>query len=85
MSYVSEVADLVSSRLPVVKILSPADYALIAEWQKQEIPLVVVLKSINHIFDNIKGKELENLKLNEYFQNEVKKNFANWLQNQSTR
>lgn len=82
MNYISEVIDLFSSRCRKLTHLSPKDYALIAEWEKQEIPLFVVLNSINRIFDNLdQNNEFESIDVIEYFQNEVKKNFIDWLQN----
>jgi hypothetical protein len=80
MSYVTEVANLFLSRCRRVKILSPMDYAIIAEWEKEEIPLAVVFESLNTVFDNLQQNiELVNIESIRHFQNEVKKNFANWL------
>jgi len=53
MSYVTEVAVLFISRCQYITILSPADYAIIAEWEKQEIPLVVVFDTLNRVFDDL--------------------------------
>jgi hypothetical protein len=82
MSYVTEVADLFLSRCRNVKILSPMDYATIAEWEKQEIPLTVVFNSLNRVFDNLPHNiEPVDIVSIGHFQNEVKKNFADWLHN----
>lgn len=83
MSYVSEVADLVS-RYRSAAILNPSEYALIAEWEKQGIPLVLILDSVSTIFDKLENRTRETTELNEFFHNEVKRNFADWLQNQSS-
>ncbi len=84
MSYVSEVADLVS-RCRSATILNPSEYALIAEWEKQEIPIVVILDSVKTIFDVAENGSRKNIALDEIFHNEVKRNFADWLQNKNKR
>ena len=82
MSYVTDVADLFLSRCQNLKILSPMDYATIAEWEKEEIPLAVVFDSLNHAFDNLpQQREPVNIESVGYFHNEVKKNYVNWLHN----
>ena len=81
MNYVTEVANLFLSRRQDGTILSPTDYATIAEWEKQEIPLAVVLDSINRVFDNLaQSNERVNIESISHFQSEIKKNFADWLQ-----
>lgn len=80
MSYVTDVADLFLSRCQIVVILSPTDYATIAEWEKQEIPLTVVFDSLNSVFDNLpQNNESVNIESIGHFHNEVKKGFADWL------
>ena len=80
MNYVTEVANLFLSRCDHIKILSPADYATIAEWEKEEIPIAIIIDSLNSGFDDI-IHNIEPIKIESigYFQNEVKKNFAEWL------
>jgi len=51
MKYVVEVADLFLARCCNNKVLSPMDFVTIAEWEKQEIPIEVVLRSINEVCD----------------------------------
>jgi hypothetical protein len=82
MSYITDVADLFLSRCQNIKFLSPIDYATIAEWEKQEIPLAIVVDSLNYVFDNpLQRVDLANIKSIKDFQSEVRKNFANWLHN----
>ncbi len=81
MSYVTEVADLFLSRCQSIKILSPMDYATIAEWEKQEIPLTVVFDSLNRAFDNLPQNNQVNIESISHFQNEFKKHFTDWLHN----
>lgn len=82
MSYVSEVADLVS-HCRSAAILDPSEYALIAEWEKQEIPIVVILDSVRTIFELVENSSHETIELNEIFHNKVRRNFAMWLQSQN--
>jgi hypothetical protein len=66
------------------QIFTSADYTIIAEWQKQEIPLHIVTRSINEVFDRraaYKGKT-KPIKSIEYFSEAVEDNFADWLQSQ---
>jgi hypothetical protein len=83
MSYVTEVAELFLSRCQYITILSPVDYSIIAEWEKQEIPLVVVFDTLNRVFDDLsQNNKSENIESIGYFHNQIKKSFADWLQNQ---
>lgn len=77
MSHITKVADLITSRDENVKILSPMDYAVIAEWEKQEIPLFVVIDSINRFFGNFRQDKIpvHIVSIGELHV-EVKKNFA---------
>jgi hypothetical protein len=80
MSYVTEIADLFLARNSGVKILKPEDYVIIAEWEKQEIPLFIVLDSINQGFAKNAHRQIESIG---FFQDEVKKQFTSWLQTQA--
>lgn len=84
MSYVTEVAALFLARFQNITILNPMDYVVISEWEKQEIPLSVVLSSINEVSDSLneENKEIESIG---YFQEAVKKNFRDWLQKQGEK
>src|SRR5687768_15856224 len=79
MNYVTAVADLFLTLNPGILILGPADYLIIAEWEKQEIPLEVVLASIE---EACPGPGHENARIDDlnYFRGIVKKNFEIWLQ-----
>jgi hypothetical protein len=74
MSYVSEAAELFISLNPDTPFLGPFDYLLIAEWEKQEIPLALVLDAIRrHSIGQEPVQHLTTLK------DEIKENYANWL------
>ena len=50
MNYVTEVADLVLELNPNLPLLNSDDYLVIAEWEKQGIPLAVVKTSLREAF-----------------------------------
>ena len=78
MSYVAEIADLFRSRWGDATILDPTDYAIIAEWEKQEIPIALVIAAIDEAFDRIQGDD-SGIDSVGYFQDIVKQNFREWL------
>lgn len=78
MNYVREVTDLFLSRCRDVTILSPIDFIMIAEWEKQEIPLEVILKSINEMCPDVKnGPRVRSVA---DIQDTVRQDFMDWLQ-----
>ena len=79
MSYVNDVSAIFQSRCPSAPVLSPEDYTLIAEWEKQEIPFEIVSDSINIMCDRLKGDTAE-IKSIKYFQSAIGNNFTAWLQ-----
>lgn len=72
------------ARLPDVTILDPMDYTIIVEWEKQEIPLSVVLCSINEVCDSLSDERVK-IESISYFQEAVRKNFKDWLQIQAQK
>ena len=86
MNYVIEVAELFVLRRQTAEILTPTDYEIIAEWEKEEIPLEIVLNSINHVFDRLaQSNEPFKIETIADVQTEVEKNFASWLQKLNDR
>ena len=81
-NYVADVADLLLSRCPEMTFLGAADYTIIAEWEKEEIPISVVLDSIKEVCENL-NVERANIASISHFQDPVKGKFRNWLQMQS--
>lgn len=78
MNYIGEVVDLFRSRCGDLKILGPMDYVIVAEWEKQEIPLAIVVAVINDVCDQVKdGTKIESVS---YFNEALKQNFRAWLQ-----
>ena len=56
-------------------ILKPNDFTIIAEWEKEEIPLTIVVKSIDECCDESHGNVLSI----EQLQKKVNDEFSKWL------
>ncbi len=80
MNYVAHVAELFRSRCGDTKILGSMDYVIIAEWEKQEIPLDVVSSAIDQTLQYL-GDANPSIDSVSTFQEKVKQNFNAWLQN----
>ena len=78
-NYVADVADLLLSHCPEMTFLGAADYTIIAEWEKEEIPIAVVLDSIKEICESLNG-EHANIASISHFHSPVKIKLINWLQ-----
>jgi hypothetical protein len=75
MNYVEEVADKFRESCPNEVILGPADFTLIAEWEKQEIPKEVVIDAIGELSEPGVHSVAD-------IRSGVKEYFVNWLQEQ---
>jgi hypothetical protein len=49
MNYVQEIADTFLEKCHNANVLGAADFTLIAEWEKQEIPKDVIVEAIAHL------------------------------------
>ena len=61
--------------------LSPLDWSLIESWQKRGVPLRLVLRGINTVFDSV-GKDpirLKGIKSLSYCKNEIESIYRDWL------
>ena len=66
-------------------MLSPLDWALIESWQEREIPLHIVLRGIESVFD-ISDKQphrKRTIKSIAYCKEEIEAQFAEWLETQT--
>ena len=79
MNYINEVCTVFQNRCPNITIMSPDDYRLIAEWEKQEIPLDIVAEAINSACDRLDHDTVE-IRSIRYFDTSIKDNFFAWLQ-----
>ncbi len=80
MNYITDVSELLLARCPNIAILGPTDYTIIAEWEKQEIPLEIVFRSINEVCDKVDGESVTAESIVD-FQGRVEQNFRDWLAN----
>ncbi len=61
-----------------IRILTPMDYVIIAEWEKQEIPIALVTSAIDEAFHRIQGGD-PGIDSIGYFQEIVMQGFREWL------
>jgi len=67
-------------------MLSPLDWALIESWQERQIPLHVVLRAIESVFDVFdRSKSVRTIKGLMYCREEVEAQFAEWSERQVGR
>lgn len=78
MNYVPEIANRFLYCCRHITILGPADFAIIAEWEKQDIPVAVVLESIEEVCGH--KTDGETILSVADIQGKVKQNFVAWLQ-----
>jgi hypothetical protein len=78
MNYICEVSELFQSRCNNDGILSPEDYTLIAEWEKEQIPFEIIAASINEVCNRLNGSAAE-IRSISYFQEAIRKRFRHWL------
>ena len=66
-------------------LLSPLDWALIQTWQEREVPLHVVLRAIEKVFDGVDSQPVarkRNVKSLTYCREEIEAQYAEWLEQQ---
>lgn len=77
MSYVSNIANSIRSRLSNTALLGPEMYTAIAEWEKREIPAAIVLIAIDEVCKQSES-HCEAIEI-DMFENVVIRNFRAWL------
>lgn len=84
-SYFSEIEETFIRRRGRNLLLSPLDWALIESWQEREIPLHIVVRGIENVFDahDKKPKNSRPVKSLFYCKDEIESQYANWLTMQS--
>lgn len=82
MDYVSNIAHSILARPGCMPVLGPEIYTAIAEWEKTEIPLPVVMISIDEVCggNDVNGT----LASIDILQTVVHKNFRIWLLSSNT-
>ena len=76
MNYVSNIAESLLSRPGCVPVLGPDIYTTIAEWEKKEIPLPIVIISIDEVCGSTGNGPLKSI---DGLQAVVSRNFRTWL------
>ena len=78
MNYVSNIAETILSHTRKSVVLGPELYTAIAEWEKKEIPVAVVLISIDEVYGQTKETFTERPPI-DLLQDTVLRNFTTWL------
>lgn len=66
-------------------LLSPLDWALIENWQEREIPLHIILRAIESVFDTAEKRpdKKRTIKSLSYCKEEIEAQFAEWAEMQT--
>jgi hypothetical protein len=83
-NYFSEIEETFVRRRGRNLLLSPLDWALIETWQERGIPLRVVLRSIERVFDGVDKQPAQKrtVKSLMYCREEIEVQYADWIQTQ---
>lgn len=83
MNYLQEIESEFFRLIGGRSLLSPLDWALADSWIKKEIPLRIVLRAMRETVENYEAKKFKSrIKTLRYFEPEVEKQFAEWLDSQ---
>jgi hypothetical protein len=83
-NYFSEIEETFVRRRGKHLLLSPIDWALIETWQERGVPLHVVLRGIEKVFDTYDNqpKQKRSVKSLFYCKEEIEAQYAEWLDRQ---
>lgn len=83
-NYFTEIEETFIRRRGKNLLLSPLDWALIETWQEREVPLHIVLRGIERVFDTIdkQPNRKRSVKSLFYCKEEIEAQFAEWLETQ---
>jgi hypothetical protein len=83
-NYFTEIEETFIRRRGKHLLLSPLDWALIESWQEREIPLRIILRGIENVFDAIEKNPNRqmNIKSLTYCRDEVEAQYADWQKTQ---
>jgi len=85
-NYFTEIEETFVRRRGRNLLLSPLDWTLIESWQEREIPLHIVLRAIESIFDAMEkkpGAQLRAVKSLSYCKEEIEAQYAEWIQSRT--
>lgn len=83
-NYFSEIEELFIRRRGRNLLLSPLDWALIETWQEREVPLSIILRGIEKVFDTVDKQENNKRPIKSllYCKGEIEAQYAEWLESQ---
>ncbi len=82
-NYYSEIEETFIKRRGKILLLSPLDWALMETWQEREIPLHIVLRAIEKVFDNYdKSNKKRTIKGLTFCREEIEAQHEEWLEAQ---
>lgn len=83
-NYFSEIEETFNRRRGKYLFLSPLDWALIESWQEKGVPLHIVLRGIEKVFDgyDAKPKTRRTIKSLIYCREEIEAQYDEWLERQ---
>lgn len=84
-NYFSEIEETFNRRRGKYLFLSPLDWALIESWQERGVPLHIILRGIEKVFDGIDAqpaKRKRSVKSLMYCREEIEAQYAEWLERQ---
>lgn len=82
-NYFSEIEETFIRRRGKNLFLSPVDWALMETWQERKIPLHIVLRGIEKVFDNYeKSKKKRTIKGLSFCREEIEAQYEEWLESQ---
>ncbi len=81
-NYFTEIEETFIRRRGKHLLLSPLDWALIESWQERGIPLRIVLRGIENVFDSVdkKTNRVQTIKSLTYCREEIETQYAEWLE-----
>jgi predicted ribosome quality control (RQC) complex YloA/Tae2 family protein len=83
-NYFSEIEETFNRRRGKYLFLSPLDWALIESWQEKGVPLHIVVRGIEKVFDGFDAKpnRRRTVKSLTYCQEEIEAQYDEWLERQ---
>ncbi len=83
-NYFSEIEELFVRRRGRNLLLSPLDWALIETWQEREVPLHIILRAIERVFDGVDKQPVRKRAVKSllYCKEEIEAQYAEWLERQ---
>ena len=83
-NYFTEIEETFIRRRGKNLLLSPLDWALIEAWQEREVPLHIILRGIERVFDTIDKQPTRKRSVKSLFycKEEIEAQYAEWLESQ---